>query len=131
MAGVENPLSADQSRDVESSEGLVLDREPHLGGGASPQLLMGDVEAALAALKGSAVFDREPQTVDAMERLMAAQAATNATIAELRVELRAAIDQGAPAEFAEAAVRSVVARLTEAPTNLHQSTPGLNPPTPR
>jgi hypothetical protein len=41
------------------------------------------------------------------------------------VELRAQIDQGAPAEFAEAAVRSVVARLTEAPTNLHQSTPGI------
>jgi hypothetical protein len=41
------------------------------------------------------------------------------------VELRAEIDQGAPAEFAEAAVRSVVARLTEAPTNLHQSNPGL------
>ena len=40
------------------------------------------------------------------------------------MELRAD-DQGAPAEFAEAAVRSVVARLTEAPTNLHQSTPGL------
>jgi hypothetical protein len=41
------------------------------------------------------------------------------------VELRAEIDQGAPAAFAEAAVRSVVARLTEAPTSLHQSTPGL------
>jgi hypothetical protein len=42
------------------------------------------------------------------------------------VELRAEIDQGALAEFAEAAVRSVVARLTEAPTNLHQSNPGLS-----
>jgi hypothetical protein len=41
------------------------------------------------------------------------------------VELRAETDHGAPAEFAEAAVRSVVARLTEAPTNLHQFTPGL------
>ena len=45
------------------------------------------------------------------------------------MELRAEIDQGAPAEFAEAAVhgavRSVVARLTEAPTNLHQFTPGI------
>jgi hypothetical protein len=39
--------------------------------------------------------------------------------------LRAEIDQRAPAKFAEAAVRSVVARLTEAPTNLHQSSPGL------
>jgi hypothetical protein len=46
------------------------------------------------------------------------------------VELRAEIDQGALAEFAEAAVRSVFARLTEAPTNLHQSTPGLNPRSP-
>jgi hypothetical protein len=46
------------------------------------------------------------------------------------VGLRAEIDQGAPAEFAEAAVRSVFARLTEAPTNLHQSTPGF-PPTSR
>ena len=41
------------------------------------------------------------------------------------MELWVEIDQGAPAEFAEAAVRSVFARLTEAPTNLHQSTPGL------
>jgi hypothetical protein len=38
------------------------------------------------------------------------------------VELQAEID---PAEFAEAAMHSVVARLTEAPTNLHQSIPGL------
>jgi hypothetical protein len=30
------------------------------------------------------------------------------------------LQQGAPAEFAEAAVRSVVVRLTEAATNLHQ-----------
>jgi hypothetical protein len=45
----------------------------------------------------------------------------------VQVELRAETDIGAPgaAEFAEAAVRSVVARLTEAPTNLHQSNPGL------
>jgi hypothetical protein len=43
----------------------------------------------------------------------------------VQAELRAEIDQGAPAEFAEATVRSVVARLTEAPTNLHQSTAGL------
>jgi hypothetical protein len=44
----------------------------------------------------------------------------------VQVELRAQIDQGAlAAEFAEAAVRSFIARLTEAPTNLHQSTPGL------
>ena len=43
----------------------------------------------------------------------------------VQLELRAEIDQGAPAEFAEAAMRSVVARLTEAPTNLHQCTPGL------
>ena len=42
-----------------------------------------------------------------------------------QLELRVEIDQGAPAEFAEAAVRSFFARLTEAPTNLHQSTPGL------
>jgi hypothetical protein len=43
----------------------------------------------------------------------------------VQLELRADIDQGAPAEFAEATVRSVVARLTGAPTNLHQSIPGL------
>ena len=42
---------------------------------------MGDVEAALAALKGSAVFDREPQTVEAMERLT--MAVTGANIAQL------------------------------------------------
>jgi hypothetical protein len=69
--------------DVESS---VFDREPH-GGGAGPQLL-GDVEAALAALKGSAVFDREPQTVEAIERLT--MAVTSAKIAQLR----AALDEG-------------------------------------
>jgi hypothetical protein len=46
----------------------------------------------------------------------------------IQVELRAQIvDQGAPSEFAEATVRSVVARLTEAPANLHQSTPGFLP----
>jgi hypothetical protein len=44
-----------------------------------------------------------------------------------QLELRVEIDQGAPAEFAEAAVRSVVARLTEAPTKRHQSSPGLPP----
>ena len=38
-------------------------------------------------------------------------------------ELRAVSDRGAAAEFAEGAVRSVVARLTEAPTNWHQSAP--------
>jgi hypothetical protein len=42
------------------------------------------------------------------------------------VELRAEIDQGAPAEFADAAVRSVIARLTEAPTSLHQSAPWIS-----
>jgi hypothetical protein len=41
------------------------------------------------------------------------------------MELRAEIDRGAPAEFTEAAVRSVVARRAEAPTNLHPSTPGI------
>ena len=92
---------------VESS---VIDPELH-GGGSGPQQLLGGVEAALAALKGSAVSDRDTQTVEAMEMMMAV---TNTKI-----------DQGALAEFAEVAVRSVVARLTEAPTNLHQSTPGL------
>ena len=43
----------------------------------------------------------------------------------VQVELQVEIDRGAPAEFAETAVRSVIARLTEAPTNLHQFTPGL------
>ena len=43
----------------------------------------------------------------------------------VQVELWVEIDQGAPGEFVEAAVRSVVARLTAAPTNLHQSTPGF------
>jgi hypothetical protein len=74
MAGVENPLSTD--RQV----------EPH-DGGAGPQLL-GDVEAALAALKGSraymgasgAVLDRDTQTVEAMELM-------HAKIAELQAEL--------------------------------------------
>jgi hypothetical protein len=95
MAGIENPLSVDQV-------------EPH-DEGTGPQLL-GNVEAALASLKGSSVLDPS-HTVEAMELIM--------------VELRAEIHQGASAEFAEAAVRSVVAHLTEAPTNLHQSTPGL------
>jgi hypothetical protein len=48
----------------------MLDREPH-DGGTDPQLL-GDVEAALAALKGSAVSDRDTQTVEVMERLIMA-----------------------------------------------------------
>jgi hypothetical protein len=47
------------------------------------------------------------------------------SVALVQVEMRAELDQGAPAEFAEAAVRSVFARLTEAPTNLHPSTPGI------
>jgi hypothetical protein len=51
--------------DVES---IVFDSKPH-GGGADPQLL-GDVEAALAALKASAVSDRDTQTVEAMELMM-------------------------------------------------------------
>jgi hypothetical protein len=71
MAGIENPLSAYQV-------------EPH-DGGAGPHLL-GDVEAALAALKVSAVLDAT-QTVEAMELM-------RAEIAELRAELdegRAAI----------------------------------------
>jgi hypothetical protein len=63
MAAVENPLSA------------VDQVEPH-DEGTGPQLL-GDVEAALAALKGSAVSDRDTQTVEAMELM-------NAKIAEVR-----------------------------------------------
>jgi hypothetical protein len=65
MAGVENPLSTDQT--VEPPDG-----------GAGP-LLLGDVEAALAALKGSAVYDRD-KTVELMELM-------NAKIAEVRAEL--------------------------------------------
>ena len=59
----------------------TFDRETH-GGGADLELL-GDVEAALAALKRSAVLDAT-QTVEAMELMMAA---TNAKIAEVRAEL--------------------------------------------
>ena len=67
--------------DVESS---VLDRTPH-GGGAE---LLGDVERALAALKGStAVSDRHPQTVEVMQLWIANAAMTNAKIAEVRAEL--------------------------------------------
>jgi hypothetical protein len=56
--------------DVESS---VFDRDPHDGRAALH--LLEDVDAALAALKGSAVFDREPQTVDALECLVTAKIA--------------------------------------------------------
>ena len=91
--------------DLESNDTNVFDREPPHGGGrggAGPQLL-GDVEAALAAVKGSAVFDREPQTVDAMERLtMARMAVTNAKMEELRAELdegRSAIKPPGPVCF--------------------------------
>jgi hypothetical protein len=71
MAGVENPISANQV-------------ELHDGGAAAQ--LPGDVEAALAALKqGSAVLDRDigtsVQTVDEVMELMRAE------IAELRAEL--------------------------------------------
>jgi hypothetical protein len=45
-------------------------------------------------------------------------------------ERRTESDRGAAAEFAEGAVRSVVARLTEAPTNWHQSAPGIWHPLP-
>jgi hypothetical protein len=45
----------------------------------------------------------------------------------MQVELDQGAQAGAPAEFAEAAVRSIVASLTEAPTNLHQSTLGFSP----
>jgi hypothetical protein len=54
---------------------------------------VGDVEAALAALKESAVFNSEPQTVDALERLTIA--VTNAKIAQLQ----AALDEGRGAIF--------------------------------
>jgi hypothetical protein len=67
--------------DHEPSE---FDHQLH-DGETAPQL--GDVEAALIALKGSAVFDRDPQTVEVMELMMAKMAATNATITELRAEL--------------------------------------------
>jgi hypothetical protein len=62
--------------DVEST--IVVEPKPQ-GGGADPQLL-GDVEAALAALKGSAVSDRDTQTVEAMELMMAV---TNANKTEV------------------------------------------------
>jgi hypothetical protein len=57
----------------------VFDREPH-DGKTGPQLL-GDVEAALAVLKESTVFDRDPQMVELMELMMVV---TNAKIAGLR-----------------------------------------------
>ena len=63
----------------------MFDRKPHDGpdGGAGPQLLE-DVEAALAAFKGSALSDRDTQTVELMELMMAV---TNANKAEVRTEL--------------------------------------------
>jgi hypothetical protein len=66
MAGeVENPLSTEQV-------------EPHEG--TDPQLL-GDIEAALAALKqGSAVLDVRDKTVDVIELM-------NAKIAKVRAEV--------------------------------------------
>ena len=64
--------------------------EPH-GGGAGPQLLLGDVEAALAALKGSAVFDGEPhmQTVEVMELITAKIVELRAGLAEGRTVITA------------------------------------------
>jgi hypothetical protein len=47
----------------------------------------GDVEAALAALKGSAVLDRDTQTVEAMELMRRLHAVTNAKIAKVRTTL--------------------------------------------
>jgi hypothetical protein len=59
------------------------------GSGQLGDIESNEFEVALAALKGSAVFDREPQMVAAMEHLMAV---SNAKIDELRVEL----DRAAP-----------------------------------
>jgi hypothetical protein len=64
IAGVENPLSADHV-------------EPH-DGRTGPQLL-GDVEAALTALEGFALLDRD-KTLDVMKLM-------NAKIAEVRMKL--------------------------------------------
>ena len=69
MAGVENPLSADQV-------------EPHDGAGAAPQLL-GDVEVALATLKGFAVSDRDAQTSQTVVEVMELM---NAKIAKVRAD---------------------------------------------
>ena len=70
MAGVENPLSADQV-------------EPHDGAGAAPQLL-GDVEVALATLKRFAVSDRDAQTSQTVVEVMELM---NAKIAKVRTTL--------------------------------------------
>jgi hypothetical protein len=75
---------------------------------AKPDSSTSDVEAAVASLK-----DRlEPETMESLERLMVAREA------ELVAKLEAKLEAGAPLS---SAVRSVVARLTQAP-NWHQAT---------
>jgi hypothetical protein len=54
MAAIENPASTVQF-------------EPHDGGIGPHELVLGDVEAALAAFKGSAVSDRDTQTEETVE----------------------------------------------------------------
>ena len=71
-----------------------------------------DIEAAAAALKHQGASDW-PQTVEAMEQLMAVREAA------LEARLEARLAQAAPAVDG---FRSVFAHLSGAPTNWHQST---------
>jgi hypothetical protein len=80
--------------DIESS---ASGREPHDEGAQ----LLEDVEAMLAELKGSAVSDRDTQTVAEMERLT--MAVTND-----RKELRAELDEGSTAITPEPSFTSMI-----------------------
>jgi hypothetical protein len=109
--------------DVESN---VFEREPQGGRGAAPQPQLGDGGAAIAnpaVAELEAAFTTTGVLLPEQAILLQLLRAQGTQIAELaKVE---ASDRGAAAEFAEDAMRSVVARLTEAPTNWHQSTPGI------
>ena len=79
------------------SDSMEMVENPMLGTTAKTS---GDVELAFAAQQSVS----DSQTAKAMERLM------DAKVVELRAELAQGDDD----------IKSVVARLTEAPTNFHQ-----------
>jgi hypothetical protein len=82
---------------VGNIESSTFGRKPHDGGAQ----LLEDVEATLAELKGSAVSDRDTQTVEAMERLTMA-------VTHDRKELRAELDEGSTAITPEPSFTSIM-----------------------
>eukprot|EP01052_Picozoa_sp_SAG31_P023491 SAG31_NODE_1941_length_6859_cov_3.362278_2_plen_461_part_00 len=76
--------------------------------------LHSDVETAARALREATLFRSDIRSVEAMERLLLAREAV------LRAELEAKMGSRGTTAAADA-IRSVVARLSEAPTNWHQA----------